>query len=253
MHQSHPLPHRTASTRWLLAGLVGLLSLSASAQSWPDKPMRVVVPLPPGGPSDIVLRGAAPKVQQLLGQPLVVDNKPGANGNIGTAEAARAAGDGYTWLWTTDTTLTVNPHVYEKMAFKASDLQPVMRASSFSQTLVWSPKVGLKTVAALVKKAKATPLTYASGGAGSPGHLTTELFSAARGIGERRGFGFFDQFGHGLETHLGATDQGLAEAAGAHDGQQVRGLEGHLFIHVRVDGERGVRGPQPGVAVTRGA
>ena len=71
MHQSHPLPHRTASTRWLLAGLVGLLSLSASAQSWPDKPMRVVVPLPPGGPSDIVLRGAAPKVQQLLGQPLV--------------------------------------------------------------------------------------------------------------------------------------------------------------------------------------
>ena len=182
MHQSHPLPHRTASTRWLLAGLVGLLSLSASAQSWPDKPMRVVVPLPPGGPSDIVLRGAAPKVQQLLGQPLVVDNKPGANGNIGTAEAARAAGDGYTWLWTTDTTLTVNPHVYEKMAFKASDLQPVMRASSFSQTLVCSPKVGLKTVAELVKKAKATPLTYASGGAGSPGHLTTELFSAAAGV-----------------------------------------------------------------------
>ncbi len=182
MHQSHPLPHRSASARWLLAGLVGLLSLSASAQSWPDKPMRVVVPLPPGGPSDIVLRGAAPKVQQLLGQPLVIDNKPGANGNIGTAEAARAAGDGYTWLWTTDTTLTVNPHVYEKMAFKASDLQPVMRASSFSQTLVCNPKVGLKTVAELVKKAKAAPLTYASGGAGSPGHLTTELFSAAAGV-----------------------------------------------------------------------
>ena len=101
-----PFSHRHFSTRCLLAGLVSLLSLSASAQSWPDKPMRVVVPLPPGGPSDIVLRGAAPKVQQLLGQPLVVDNKPGANGNIGTAEAARAAGDGYTWLWTTDTTLT---------------------------------------------------------------------------------------------------------------------------------------------------
>jgi tripartite-type tricarboxylate transporter receptor subunit TctC len=177
-----PLSHRHFSTRRLLAGLVSLLSLSASAQSWPDKPMRVVVPLPPGGPSDIVLRGAAPKVQQLLGQPLVVDNKPGANGNIGTAEAARATGDGYTWLWTTDTTLTVNPHVYDKMAFKASDLQPVMRASSFSQTLVCNPKVGLKTVAELVKKAKTTPLTYASGGAGSPGHLTTELFSAAAGV-----------------------------------------------------------------------
>lgn len=176
-------PHRrTPTLPWLLTGLLGLFSLGAMAQNWPDKPMRVVVPLPPGGPSDIVLRGAAPKVQQLLGQPLVIDNKPGANGNIGTAEAARAAGDGYTWLWTTDTTLTVNPHVYEKMAFKASDLQPVTRASSFSQTLVCSPKTGLKTVAELVKKTKATPLTYASGGAGSPGHLTTELFSAAAGV-----------------------------------------------------------------------
>ena len=182
MYLNKPLPRGTSSTRWLLAGLIGLLSLNASAQSWPDKPMRVVVPLPPGGPSDIVLRGAAPKVQQLLGQPLVVDNKPGANGNIGTAEAARAAGDGYTWLWTTDTTITVNPHVYEKMAFKASDLQPVMRASSFSQTLVCSPKTGLKSVAELVKKAKTAPVTYASGGAGSPGHLTTELFSTAAGV-----------------------------------------------------------------------
>lgn len=158
------------------------VTAQAQSQSWPDKPLRVIVPLPPGGPSDIVLRGAAPKVQQLLGQPLVVDNKPGANGNIGTAEATRASGDGYTWLWTTDTTLTVNPHVYEKMAFKASDLQVVMRASSFSQTLVCHPKTGLKTVADLVKKAKTTALTYASGGAGSPGHLSTELFSAAAGI-----------------------------------------------------------------------
>ena len=172
---------RKPFTHSLLVAMLGL-SLSASAQSWPDKPMRVIVPLPPGGPSDIVLRGAAPKVQQLLGQPLVIDNKPGANGNIGTAEAVRAAGDGYTWMWTTDTTLTVNPHVYEKMPFKASDLQPVIRASSFSQTLVCSPKTGLKTVAELVKKAKTTALNYASGGAGSPGHLTTELFSAAAGV-----------------------------------------------------------------------
>ena len=169
---------------WALAAttLAATGLAQAQTQNWPDKPLRVIVPLPPGGPSDIVLRGAAPKVQLLLGQPLVVDNKPGANGNIGTAEATRASGDGYTWLWTTDTTLTVNPHVYEKMAFKASDLQVVMRASSFSQTLVCHPKTGLKTVGDLVKKAKGTPLTYASGGAGSPGHLSTELFSAAAGI-----------------------------------------------------------------------
>ena len=83
---------------------------------------------------------------------------------------------------TTDTTLTVNPHVYEKMPFKAGDFQPVMRATVFSQTLVCNPQVGVKTLAELIKKAKETQINYASGGAGSPGHFTTELFSAAAGI-----------------------------------------------------------------------
>lgn len=175
--------NRTATLPALAAALLlGLASLNAPAQQWPERPIRVIVPLPPAGPSDIVLRGAAPKVQEILKQPLVIDNKPGANGNIGTAEAARANPDGYTWLWTTDTTLTVNPHVYEKMPFKAADLQPVIRASAFSQTLVCNPGVGVKTVAELVKKARSTAMTYASGGAGSPGHLTTELFSTAAGI-----------------------------------------------------------------------
>lgn len=153
-----------------------------NAQEWPNKPIRIIVPLPPGGPSDIVLRSAAPKMQQLLKQAIVIDNKPGANGNVGTAEAVRAAGDGYTWLWTTDTTITVNPHVYEKMQFKATDLQPVMRATVFSQTLVCNPQVGVKTLAELIKKAKEGSMNYASGGAGSPGHLTTELLSATAGI-----------------------------------------------------------------------
>lgn len=175
-----------AKTTWLPllgASLLAALATPAGAQAtWPEKPLRMVVPLPPGGPSDIVLRGIAPRMQQALKQPLVIDNKPGANGNIGSAEAARAAGDGYTWLWTTDTTLTVNPHVYEKMPFKVADFQPVMRATTFSQTLVCHPQVGVKTVADLVRKAKGANLTYASGGPGSPGHLVTELFSAAAGI-----------------------------------------------------------------------
>lgn len=174
--------HSKTLTTLTAATLLALASSCALAQQWPERPIRVIVPLPPAGPSDIVLRGAAPKVQEILKQPLVIDNKPGANGNIGTAEAARANPDGYTWLWTTDTTLTVNPHVYEKMPFKAADLQPVIRASAFSQTLVCSPGVGVKTVAELVKKARSTAMTYASGGAGSPGHLTTELFSTAAGI-----------------------------------------------------------------------
>ena len=163
--------------------LAAALALPAFAQpAWPDKPVRVIVPLPPGGPSDIVLRSAAEKAQVTLKQPLVIDNKPGAAGNLGAAEAARAAPDGYTWLWSTDTLLTVNPHVYPKLGFKPEDLQPVMRASAFSQTLVCNPGTGVKTLAELVQRAKARPTSYASGGAGSPGHLTTELFKSQAGI-----------------------------------------------------------------------
>jgi tripartite-type tricarboxylate transporter receptor subunit TctC len=121
-------------------------------------------------------------MQQDLKQTLVIDNRPGANGNIGATEAARAPSDGYTWLWSTDTLLTVNPHVYAKMAFGTGDFLPVMRASAFSQTLVCHPKAGLRGVADLVGRAKTSRVTYASGGAGSPGHLTTEMFSAAAGI-----------------------------------------------------------------------
>ncbi len=171
----------TATALALTLGLASTLGVHAQG-SWPDKPVRIIVPLPPGGPSDIVLRAAIDKMQPVLKQPLLIDNKPGAAGNIGTAEAARAAPDGYTWLWTTDTQLTVNPHVYPKLVFKPEDLVPVMRASAFSQTLVCHPGLGLKTVADLVRLAKARPLSYASGGAGSPGHLTTELFKGVAGI-----------------------------------------------------------------------
>ncbi|MFT3817501.1 MAG: tripartite tricarboxylate transporter substrate binding protein [Rubrivivax sp.] len=169
----------------LLAAAAGASAFAAQAQAqghWPDKAVRVIVPLPPGGPSDIVLRSAAEKMQAALKQPIVIDNKPGAAGNLGAAEAARAAPDGYTWLWSTDTLLTVNPHVYPKLNFKPADLQPVMRASAFSQTLVCNPGVGVRTVQELVAKAKGKPLSYASGGAGSPGHLSTELFKSAAGI-----------------------------------------------------------------------
>jgi tripartite-type tricarboxylate transporter receptor subunit TctC len=144
--------------------------------------VRIIVPLPPGGPSDIVLRSAIDKMQPVLKQPLIIDNKPGAAGNLGASEAARAVPDGYTWLWTTDTLVTVNPHVYQRMGFKPDDLQPVMRASAFSQTLVCNPAVGVKSVAELVRKARDKPMSYASGGAGSPGHLATELFATAAGI-----------------------------------------------------------------------
>ncbi|MBK8764388.1 MAG: tripartite tricarboxylate transporter substrate binding protein [Burkholderiaceae bacterium] len=172
------------SIRLLVAAVLALTAAQClhAQGAWPAKTVRIIVPLPPGGPSDIVLRGAIERMQPALNQPLIVDNKPGAAGNLGAGEAARAAPDGYTWLWTTDTLVTVNPHVYPRLSFKVDDLIPVMRASSFSQTLVCNPAVGAKSVADLVRLAKGRKMTYASGGAGSPGHLTTELFLSTAGI-----------------------------------------------------------------------
>ncbi len=171
---------------WGLNGTIGLLALAAAsaavAQSWPQKPIRVIAPYPPGGPSDLVMRTAAEKIQAILKQPIVIENQPGAGGNIGAATVARAAPDGYTWLIATDTLLTVNPHVYKTMPFKLDDLRPVSVLSSFSQTLVCNPSVGVKTLAELIAKAKTTPLSYASGGAGVPGHLSTELLLSMTGM-----------------------------------------------------------------------
>lgn len=173
--------------RRLLARLVLCLPLAAvlapaAAQTWPDKPIRVILPFPPGGPSDIVMRLAAEKMQLALKQPIVIENKPGAGGNLGTAEVARAAPDGHTWLWITDTVMTVNPHVYKNLGFKPEALMPVTVGTSFNQTLVCNPAVGVKTLAELVAKAKSSKLAYASGGAGVPGHLAMELLQSMAGF-----------------------------------------------------------------------
>ncbi|MBX3607316.1 MAG: tripartite tricarboxylate transporter substrate binding protein [Piscinibacter sp.] len=159
-----------------------LVSSVSSAQAWPDKPIRVVVPYPPGGPSDIVLRSAAEKMQPVLKQPIVLENKPGAGGTLGASEAARSAPDGYTWFWSTDNTVTINPHVYKKLPYRVDDLVPVTIASSFSQVLVCHPSLGVKTLGEFVAKARASKLSYASGGAGVPGHLAMELLLATAGL-----------------------------------------------------------------------
>ena len=160
-----------------------VLGSTAHAQgSWPDKPIRVVLPFPPGGPSDIVMRLASERMQATLKQPIVVDNRPGAGGNLGAAEVARAAPDGYTWLWGTDTLVTVNPHVYKTMPFKPAELLPVTMGTQFSQTLVCHPAVAVKTVAELTAKARASAMSYASGGAGVPGHLSMELLQSMAGF-----------------------------------------------------------------------
>ena len=173
-----------APLAWAL--LTPLLALSgtgsALAQAWPQRPIRIVIPHPPGGPSDFVVRTMTDKLQAALKQPVVIENQPGAGGNIGAANAARAAPDGYTWLVGTDTVMTVNPHVYKTMPFKPDDFKPVSVLSSFSQTLVCNPAVGVRTLAELIAKARSTSLSYASGGAGVPGHLSMELLLSMTGM-----------------------------------------------------------------------
>ena len=163
------------------------LGLSAGCQAlaqsnWPDKPIKVILPFPPGGPSDMVIRVLSEKLQNSLKQPIVVENKPGAGGNIGATMVARAAPDGYTWLWTPDSVFTVNPHIYKQTGFKIEDFAPVSLATEFSSTLVCHPKVGVKSLKELIAKANTTQMSYASGGAGVPGHLSMELLQTMGGF-----------------------------------------------------------------------
>lgn len=164
------------------AVLGATLAAPAQAQSWPDRPIRLVTAAPPGGPSDMAARLLAERLTPVLGQPIVVDNKPGAGGNIGSAEAARSAPDGHTWLVATDTVLTVNPHLYKRLGFRPDDLVPVTYLTDFSQMLVCHPSLGVRTLPELVARARAQPLTYASGGAGVPGHLAMEMLLSAAGV-----------------------------------------------------------------------
>ena len=174
---------RTFLVRLAASALLTALSPWVMAQTpWPDRPIRVVLPFPPGGPSDIVMRLAAEKMQGSLKQSIVIDNRAGAGGNLGSAEVARAAPDGYTWLWGTDTLVTVNPHVYKNLGFKVDDLLPVTIGTQFNQTLVCNPAFGVKTLTELVAKARSGKYAYASGGAGVPGHLSMELLQSMAGF-----------------------------------------------------------------------
>ena len=167
--------------RKLLLLAAATLPLLAAAQAWPTKPVKLLVAFPPGAPGDVVARLIQPQLQQALGQPVLVDNKPGAGGNIGAQEVVRSS-DAHTFLIGPDTMMTVNPHVYKKLAFKPTeDLVPVSWLARFNQMLVCNPSVGVKTVAELVSLSKKQPLNYASGGPGVPGHLAMEMLLSSTG------------------------------------------------------------------------
>ena len=167
------------ATAAVLAAQFGVAA--QAADNWPNKPIRIIVPNPPAGPSDIAIRPLAAAVQKVLGQPVIVENKAGANGNIGAAEVARAPADGYTWFWAMDPVLTVNKHIYKNIGYPSDAIVVLNAAARFSQTLICNPKLGFKTVKDMVDAAKTRELTYATGGAGSPGHLVMESLLSTTG------------------------------------------------------------------------
>ena len=175
-------------SRRLLSSLIlcapfaaALLPHAAQAQdSYPDKPVRFVTNFPARGPLDILGRALAIPLQAELKQPFVLDNRPGAGGNIGADLAAKSPADGYTVLLTIDTTFTINPHVYKTMPFAAKDLKPLMIFSSSCLAFGVNPAVPAKNLAEFIALLKANPgkYAYASSGAGGIGHLDGELFKS---------------------------------------------------------------------------
>ncbi|HEX2334753.1 MAG TPA: tripartite tricarboxylate transporter substrate binding protein [Burkholderiales bacterium] len=163
--------------------LIYLLVGTANAQ-YPTKPLRLVVPFAPGGSTDIFARLIAERAQGLLGQPVVVENRAGAAGNIGAAEVARAAPDGYTLLMATTGVMAINNALYKNMTFDAAkDLEPVLFVASITNVLIVPPDFPAKSVAELIALAKKEPgkLSFASSGAGSSTHMSAELFKSLSG------------------------------------------------------------------------
>jgi tripartite-type tricarboxylate transporter receptor subunit TctC len=157
------------------------------AAAYPNRAVKIIVSAPPGGGLDIAARVVADRLAKLWGQPFVVENRPGAAGNIGTASVAKASADGYTLLLVLDTPLTVNPWLYAKLPFEpVQDFAPISTVASFSLMLVAHPSMTVNTVSEFVAHARARkdrPLIYGSGGApGSPGHLAMEYLRMQAGF-----------------------------------------------------------------------
>ena len=166
--------------------LIGGAALAAPgialAQAWPTRPIRLVVPFPPGGLIDNMARLIAPKLAQELGQPVVIDNKPGAGGNIGAADVARAQPDGYTFLMASPP-LTISPALYASLPYKPEQIVPVALLGRVPNVLLVNPKSGFNSVSDVIASAKQRPgrMNYASNGNGTSLHLSAELFKSSTG------------------------------------------------------------------------
>jgi len=169
-------------TKTLLKPLIvalGLAAAGASAQDWPQKPVKFIVPFPPGGATDISARLVGEKLSQIWGQQVVIENRGGAGGSVGAAEAARAAPDGYTLFFPSGSVVTANQHIYAKLNYDPEkDFIPVTNVVSGPQVLTVPASSPYKTVKELVDAARAQPgkLTYGHAGVGSQTHLAAENF-----------------------------------------------------------------------------
>jgi tripartite-type tricarboxylate transporter receptor subunit TctC len=161
------------------------LAGGAQAQTYPAKPVRLVLPFAPGGGTDLVGRMLAQKLTAPLGQQVIVDNRAGAGGRIGTELVAKSPPDGYTLLMATSSVMGTGPALYKKLSFDMPrDFAPISQVAYTAYVLVMHPSVPVTTVKGLIALAKAKPgqLTYASSGAGGPAHLSGELFSSMAGV-----------------------------------------------------------------------
>lgn len=167
-----------AATALVLATTSGL----TFAQAWPAKPIRMIVNFPAGGVADVVARAVAPGLGEAIGQQLVIENRPGAGGNIGADAVAKSPPDGYTLLMSSGGTISINPSLYSKMPFDpAKDLQPVAAAARVLVFLVMRPDLPPKDIKSFIDYARANPgkLSYGSPGNGSSPHLAGEMFKSA--------------------------------------------------------------------------
>ena len=174
--------------RSLKAAVIAALALSATlvfAQSYPSKPVKIVAGFPPGGAADLLARVMADKLSAALGQPFVVENRPGAGGTIGADAVAKASPDGYTLLLGVTASQTIAPAIYKLLPYDpARDFKPVAQVATIPVTLVVHPSVPANTARELVAVAKAAPapMQFASSGAGAIPHLAGELFQLSQGV-----------------------------------------------------------------------
>lgn len=177
-------PSRRRMAGAVCAGLMlAFTGLAAQAQDWPTRAVRLVVPYPAGGGVDVLARALAQKLQEKWGQPVTVDNRPGANTLLGTEAVARST-DQHSLLFTTDATFTINPHLYAKLPYDLDkDFTPITHLVSFSQLLVVHPDLPVNSLADLVALARQKPgaLSYASYGAGSQPQLAMEMIKQKTG------------------------------------------------------------------------